>query len=64
VLQGQQFLNNSGKTAPAMDLLAAEQLEAFIVRLLPQASEEFQDAVGYALAEAMGLTGGDEESAQ
>lgn len=56
VMQGQAFLRSSGKTVPAMDLLAAEQLGPFVERLLPEAPQEFGQAVFDQLAAAMGLT--------
>lgn len=56
ILQGHSYLRNSGKTAPAMDLLDGEQLGVFVARLLPEAPEPLHKAVVDKLAEAMGLT--------
>ena len=56
----------AGVVAPAMDLLRAKQLAALIERLLPDAPEEYQEAVVMALAARLGLSKMDdgEEEAQ
>lgn len=55
----------AGVVAPAMDLLRAKQLAALIERLLPDAPEEYQEAVVMALAARLGLSKmDDEEEAQ
>lgn len=55
ILQGKAQLAAAGKSAPAMDLLEAAQLDVFVERLFPDGGDDYQEAVAKALAAAMGL---------
>jgi hypothetical protein len=52
----------AGVDAPAMDLLRAKQLDALVERLLPEATEEYQEAVVKLLAKKLGLEVIEEEA--
>lgn len=67
ILQGRQYCEQLRSAQPptamppAMELLDAEQLEVLVERLLPAATEDFQDEVVEALEELMGLEVEDDE---
>ena len=66
MLKSRQYLSAfGGAPPPAFELLAAEQLEVLVERLLPQTSEEYQDDVIEAMEDVLEEEsgGGDEAEA-
>lgn len=58
VLSARQYLQGFGALPPAFEILAAEHVEVLIERLLPEAPEEYQDAVILAIEATLAAEGG------
>lgn len=61
VVQAQGYVQSMKLSPPIMDLLHAEQVEVFIDRLLPAASDDYRDAVIDALEETLGIESDDDD---